>query len=437
MFKKYDISPIDTVTVNELIKQTEQNWNNLLDQSYIYKSITDKSITDKSISDKSITDKSFTTDTIFVDDTYPDSSYDFTVIDLKGNVVFSTTKEQSTPYSQRINNAIANRDILVDIKLDTEMVGKLIVKNDLTNAIRQQRKQLGRIVLFLFIFIVVMMFGYFFYLEKKVFQPFHKLKHFASSIVAGNFETPITMDKENAFGAFSESFDLMRDALQAAKHSEYLANKSKKELVASLSHDIKNPVASIKAICETMALKSDDRHITTIHKKAEQIDSLISDMFQSTLEELGELKVNNEEFSSDILLEIIENVNYYNKIHIVTRLPQCLILCDKLRLTQIFDNLIGNSYKYAGTDINISFHLDISHLQIFIKDFGKGIQDNELPLVWEKFYRGKNSEGKDGAGLGLYISRLFVQKMCGQIEGLNEQDGFIAKLELKLAGENI
>ncbi|HEY5584533.1 MAG TPA: HAMP domain-containing sensor histidine kinase [Ruminiclostridium sp.] len=401
MFKKNDIVPINTVSVNELLKQTEQNWNRLTAK------------------------------------TYSNKTYAFIVMDLNGTVVFSTTKEQSTSYLERINSAIANRNILVDIIVNETIVGKLIIKNDLSAAMTEERKQLEWFVLFFFLFMGVLMLGYFFYLERKVFMPFHKLKQFASSIASGNMDAPITMDNENVFGAFTESFDLMRDALQTAKRNEYLANKSKKELVASLSHDIKNPVASIKAICETMALKSDDKHIITIHQKAEQIDRLISDMFHSTLEELGELKVKNEEFTSDILLEVIENSNYYHNINIVSKPPECIILCDKLRLTQIFDNLVGNSYKYAGTDINISFQLDSTHLQIRIKDFGKGIQEEELPLVWEKFYRGKNSEGKDGAGLGLYISRLFIEKMGGQIECLNQQDGFLVKLELKLAGENI
>lgn len=125
-------------------------------------------------------------------------------------------------------------------------------------------------------------------------------------------------------------------------------------------------------------------------------------------------------------------MNYYNKIKITSNLPECLILCDKLRLTQIFDNVAGNSYKYAGTNINISFVLESTHLQIYIKDFGRGINEQELPLVWQKFYRGHNAEGKDGSGLGLYLSKLFIEKMGGQIECINEQDGFLVKLSIKL-----
>lgn len=279
LFRKNDISAIETVYVNELLQKTEQNWNRLNTKSY----------TDKSFKAKKLTDE-----------IYPVKTYDFTVIDLTGTVIFSTIDEQSATYYTRINNAIANRDILVDIIVDKAMVGKLIIKNDISNVITEQRGQLREAIILIFLIMTAIMIGYLFYLDKKIFKPFQKLKSFASSIASGNLDDPFIMDKRNVFGAFSESFDLMRDALKTAKHNEYLADMSKKELVASLSHDIKNPIASIKAICENMSLKSDDKHITTIHQKAEQIDILISDMFQSTLEDLGELKVKTDEFNSNI-----------------------------------------------------------------------------------------------------------------------------------------
>lgn len=404
LFRNKDITPMDTVSINELVKQTEQNWSKLSEETFTQ--------VNKDI-----------------------SVIGFTVIDLNGTVIYTTTNQASASYNGQMNEAIANRDLLVDIIVKGEMVGKLIVKYDLTAKTVELRKQLTHTFLAFFLFLGVIIIGYFIYLDRKVFRPFHALKQFAAGISAGNLDTPFRMDKKNVFGVFTESFDLMREALKTARYNENLANKSKKELVASLSHDIKNPVASIRAICETMALSSDDRHITTISQKAEQIDSLMSDMFQATLEDLGELKVKTEEYSSLLLKGIIENADYNHKIHMVSKLPECLILCDPLRLTQIIDNILGNSYKYAGTDILISFELKENYLQINIKDFGKGVQEEELPLLWEKFYRGNNAKGKDGAGLGLYLSKLFIEKMGGQIEGLNEQDGFLIKIELRLAGK--
>lgn len=401
LLKTISVLPMNVVQINELTKLTQQNWGKL---------------------------------DIFI---YPASGLDFTVIDVNGTVVYSTTNVQQLPYEEFVNEAVKNRQVLTDIIVDGQLVGKLMVHENLSYVIRKVGNSLRTKMYLMFLFMVLVFIGYFFYLERRVFYPFRSLKRFAASIATGNLEAPIQMNKSNSFGAFTESFDLMRGALQTARKNEYLANKSKKELVASLSHDIKNPVASIKAICETLALSSDNRRILLIKQKAEQIDTLITDMFQATLAELGELKVKVEEHSSEILLDMFNSANYFDKVLIQNKMPECLILCDKLRLNQIIDNLLSNSYKYAGTQIHIFFEMNTEYLTVRIKDFGKGISEEELPHIWGKYYRGKNSEGKDGAGLGLYLSKMFIEKMGGMIDCRNVPDGFMIILDLKLAGLNM
>ena len=142
----------------------------------------------------------------------------------------------------------------------------------------------------------------------------------------------------------------------AARQREYESNRSKKELVATLSHDIKTPVASIKAVSELMLMQAKDekimKHVNTIYSKAEQINLLVTDMFHATLEELQQLKLTVTEESSEVLVEMIENVNYDHKI-VYDPIPPCIILTDPVRMQQVIDNIISNSYKYAGTNITI------------------------------------------------------------------------------------
>ena len=243
------------------------------------------------------------------------------------------------------------------------------------------------------------------------------------------------MDKENAFGAFTESFDLMRTELITAKENEYKANTSKKELVVSLSHDIKTPVASIKAISELMSVTATDsktkKQLETINAKADQINLLISNMFHATLEELKELKVTNSTISSQLISDMLLHSDY-QKAADIDPIPECLILADPLRLSQVLDNIISNSYKYAGTRICITFHLD-SALLIDITDYGPGVLPEELPLLTQKYFRGINSKTQQGTGIGLYISAYFMDRMGGSLEFSNSKEGFTARLILKLA----
>jgi signal transduction histidine kinase len=275
------------------------------------------------------------------------------------------------------------------------------------------------------------------YCERGILGPFRKMRRFAENIAAGNLDIPLTMDRQGNFGAFTESFDLMREELNRAKENERNADQSKKGLVASLSHDIKTPVASIKAVTEYMLLISendeDRRQLETINAKAEQINSLITNMFHATLEELHALSVTVAEVQSTEIRDIIKNADHEGRIQ-PFMIPDCIISADMLRLQQVFDNIIGNSYKYAGTDIEINSYFGERYLIVEITDFGKGVPEDELPLLTNKFYRGKNTGDKSGYGLGLYISKYLMEQMPGSLKCENRAGGFTVRLALPLAG---
>ena len=276
------------------------------------------------------------------------------------------------------------------------------------------------------------------YCEKSILKPFKKLQAFANQVASGNLDMPLEMDKNNIFGAFTESFDLMRDELKKARENERIANQSKKELVAGLSHDIKTPVASIKAVTELMLVmtknEKERKWLETINIKAEQINSLITNMFHATLEELQALNVKIGKFPSTAIQDIINNADYEELIQ-PFEIPNCIVCVDLLRLQQVFDNIIGNSYKYARTDIKINSLLDEQYLFIEIYDFGAGISENELPFIFNKFYRGKNTDSKSGYGLGLYISKFLMGQMGGNIHCENHADGFVVRLTLIIAND--
>jgi signal transduction histidine kinase len=356
----------------------------------------------------------------------------FSVLDNSGNVLYQTAEGLSTT----INDAIRNRNTIIDVMPNDSLVGKLIIHNDSKEIVQHMKEQLVNVIFLTFSTLMVLCILYIIFLNYTVFKPFKKLQYFAVNVARGNLDIPLTIDKNNPFGAFTESFDIMREELATARQSEYAANRSKKELVASLSHDIKTPVASIKAVSELMLMRATDdkvnKQLNTIYSKAEQINLLVTDMFHATLEELQELKVTITEEISGVLNGMIANVNYDDQIS-CDPIPDCIILTDVTRLQQVFDNILSNSYKYAGTSVTIASLVTHTHLELRIMDYGRGINRDELPLVFNKFYRGNNVAGQSGSGLGLYISKYFMQNMQGDIECHNRDDGFTVTLRIKLA----
>lgn len=398
IIKNKNIAEVDLVAINEVAKIVEKNWGHLNEDAFNKSSM----------------------------------KQPFSVVDHLGNVIYQT------PGSQFINlyEAIKNRDTVIDVERSDEIVGKLIIHNEAQEILQQIKSEL--IVSISLVFSLLMMIGilYLFYIHRKLSKPFQQLQNFAANVARGNLDLPLHMTKNNYFGAFTESFDLMREELNASRQREYESNRSKKELVATLSHDIKTPVASIKAVSELMLMQVKDekviKQVNTIYSKAEQINLLVTDMFHATLEELQQLKLTIIEESSEVLAEMIENANYDNQIN-YEPIPPCIILMDVVRMQQVIDNIIGNSYKYAGTRVIIKSQINQGYLELHILDFGSGISKEELPLIFNKYYRGENVEGKNGSGLGLYISKYFMENMNGQISCHNRNDGFTVVLKIKLA----
>lgn len=359
--------------------------------------------------------------------------YHFSFIDEKGHLLFATSVETA----QSITEAIQEHDIILDMETGDGTKGTLLIRTGITDFISKKQKQLVFILVIFALLFTASAILYWTYISRKLLKPFQKLQTFAGRIAAGNLDIPLEMDRDHLFGAFTESFDLMRDKLAEAKKSEALANQSKKELIASLSHDIKTPVTSIKLISELLLVKgtSENRDkISAIYKKAEQIDQLVTNLFQSAMEELQQLKVHLKEMESPDLMQFFRDADYYGRLH-CEPVPGCILHTDPLRLMQVIDNVISNSYKYADTSIDVSSELLDNFLHIRIRDFGPGVKDEELNHLFEKFYRGSKAVQShlEGAGLGLYLSSYLMERMDGEITCSNLGDGFLVSLLIPLA----
>lgn len=358
-------------------------------------------------------------------------------------------------YQALLFDGIKNRQTIIDLTESAadgqlELLGKIIFRAESSEE-ETIKKRLLIIVTITFLIVLMMVYAVLGLVHRSILRPFGVMKEFARKIADGDLEFRLPMDRGNYFGAFTESFDLMREELRKARQGEYHANISKKELVAELSHDIKTPVATIKAICELLAIKlatvktaelpdsttltESIEKIAVIDAKADIIDALISNLFHATLEELEMLKINSSEQASTVIMQMFKDIDNFGKIQFKNDLAECLIFCDPLRLSQVIDNIISNSHKYAKTDIDIWFNLDKTekNLTVKIKDYGAGVDPDECPLVCEKFFRGSGQtvQNTPGSGLGLYLARQFMVGMGGNLRCYNE-DGFVVELQIKV-----
>lgn len=358
-----------------------------------------------------------------------ETALDYVVIDGGGNVLYKTREG----LSESINAAVSHRDTILDV--GGSVSGKIIIYNENGELVKSNRNSLALVFGLSTAAQMIICGAYILYLNRRVIKPFNKMKGFAERVAGGDLDVPLEMDRGNIFGAFTESFDIMRSELKKARIAEAEANRSKKELVAKLSHDIRTPVASIKAVSELGAAVSSDEKTRSgfkqIIQKSDQITTLVGNLFSATLEELQQLTVAPAPLDSTELPAMLESADYFRKANIPD-IPECVIYADKLRLQQVFDNIFSNSYKYADTEIDVKSFLDNGRLVIEIED-RSGVQMDEPALLKEKFRRGENSNGIDGAGLGLYISDRFMAEMNGELILENGENGLKNIVVLSLA----
>ena len=160
---------------------------------------------------------------------------------------------------------------------------------------------------------------------------------------------------------------------------------------------------------------------------------MLDDLLASTLEDMGELKVNCAELDSSVLCQLVDEHDPRKKVD-SENVPECILYADRKRLSQVIGNIIGNSYKYADTDIEVKYRFVDGFLEMKISDHGEGVAEEELELLTNKFYRGsRNTSDKEGSGLGLYISSELMKKMKGQLICDSDKDGFTVTLMIPLA----
>ncbi len=286
----------------------------------------------------------------------------------------------------------------------------------------------GIVMCTLTIFFMAMVF---LYVYMTILRPFDKMKAYASEIAKGNFDLPLNYERSNYFGAFTWAFDSMRKEITRSRMAECEAIENNKTVIATLSHDIKTPITSIRAYAEGLEENLDtsperrSRYLEVLMRKCDEVTALTNDLFLHSLSDLNMLQMKPEEFELVPFLKqsIGEIATEHEDVIFRKSDISPVIYADKKRVNQIVENLINNSRKYAKTNITVSLTQSDDLVSIHFRDKGTGIPDEDMPFITEKFYRGKNSGNENGSGLGLYIVKYIAEQSGGSLELINHNSG--------------
>jgi signal transduction histidine kinase len=274
------------------------------------------------------------------------------------------------------------------------------------------------------------------YLRTKILNPFNNIRDIPFELSKGNLVLGLTENKNKFFGRFVWGLNLLREHLEEQRVKELSLQKDKKTLVLSISHDIKTPLSAIKLYSKSLSKNlyiGHDKVIEVaenINAKADEIENFVSQLIKASSEDFLNLEVNSSEFYLKDLINKLNNY-YSEKLSIlnidynVSDYHNCLIYGDIDRSLEVFENIVENAIKYGdGTLISVDISSEEDCMLVTICNSGCNISKNELPHIFDSFWRGSNVNNVTGSGLGLYICREIMKKMNGEIFAEIENDKF-------------
>lgn len=290
--------------------------------------------------------------------------------------------------------------------------------------------------------------------SRSILRPLRILKRGTDEIRQGNLNFKVACSSNDEIGEVCAAFEQMRSKLKESIDQQLQLEENRKELISSISHDLKTPITSIKGYVEGIVdgvadtPEKMEKYIRTIYTKAVDMDRLIDDLFLFSKLDLKKLPFNFEKvdlvrYFEDCREELQLDLEKHNiRLELEKGVTQAIAAADREKLKRVIVNIVENSVKYMNREdgrilIRISDIQD--SFRIGIEDNGPGIAPEELPLIFDRFYRTDRSRNSStgGSGLGLAIARQIIEGHGGRIWAESEPgQGTRIMFTLKKAWEN-
>lgn len=260
-----------------------------------------------------------------------------------------------------------------------------------------------------------------YFTSKHLVIPLQKLTGAAHRVGQGHLEEQVPSTTRDEVGQLAEAFNSM--ALNLKRQEDL-----RKQFTADIAHELRTPLTSIRSYIEAFqdgVLPANSENLSALNEEIDRLVDLASDLKDLNIAEMGALKISPIPVKiNDIIDKVIRNLHTLireKELRLqwlpLSESPE--VLGDERLLTRLFYNLIHNAYKYTeyGGEIKISLQYDLDSLDVLVEDTGMGIPENELSLVFERFYRADKSRAREtgGSGIGLALARQIVLLHHGNI----------------------
>ena len=285
-------------------------------------------------------------------------------------------------------------------------------------------------------------------LQEKSLRYITKISDAMQNISEGDLNVTVEVEGDHEFSSMAANLNKMVEDLKELMDKERESERTKNELITNVAHDLRTPLTSIIGYLELLSgdvklePEIQKKYINIAYVKTKRLEKLIEDLFGFTKMNYGKLsmhvgQVDVVKLLSQLLEEfypsfVDKNLSY----ELQSNVPVKVITADGNLLARLFDNLINNAIKYGadGKRIMVKLHADDEIVTVSVINYGYVIPADELPLIFNKFYRVEQSRSTNtgGTGLGLAISKNIVDMHGGTITVTSDLSGTVFTVKLKV-----
>ena len=304
-------------------------------------------------------------------------------------------------------------------------------------------------VVILYVLLGIVIFSVtFMILEEPGIRYLGRISAAVQSISQGNLNTEVDVTGDDEFSAMAANLNKMSSDIRKLMDKEREAERTKNELITNVAHDLRTPLTSIIGYLELLAgntqipQEMQHKYIEIAYSKSRRLEKLIEDLFGFTKLNYGKIAMHIGQIDIVKLLEQLLEEAYPNfeeknlSYDLQSNVPAKIISADGNLLARLFDNLIGNAIKYGadGKRVLVKIHGEEDTVTVSVTNFGRVIPADELPLLFNKFYRVEQSRSATtgGTGLGLAIAKEIVDMHGGTIRVASDLNGTVFTVKLQV-----
>ena len=302
-------------------------------------------------------------------------------------------------------------------KISSNLVNYYVIINTPLEMLESYVDFILRQYLIVSLIIVIIALTVAFALANRITSPIVKMQKEANKLAEGNYN--VSFNEKNSYTEINDLANALDDATDKLSKVDEL----RKDLVANVSHDIKTPLTVIRSYTEMIKdLSGDDpikrnEHLDVILEESEYLTKLVNDMQEYSKMQAGYIQLNKSNFdlkkSVEDVCNLLNSLIIEKNIKLKKNLLSTIVYADEVKISEVIYNFISNSIKhsYENGVIEINIIDDIDKVRLEVKDNGEGIKEEDLPYIWDRYYKIDKQfiRNENSTGLGLAIAKAILE----------------------------